>query len=152
MVNVPTGVLIDEEGTIVRFDEGTYSRKYEAGNFSFGTDEYVPMVRDWVAKGAESRFVLPPKELADSLPDPSSNDARADAAFRLGSFFEARGERPKAETFWRMAQELNPDSWNYHRQDWSNDPSTAGAKWFKKVQALEGKDYYAPIKTPDEKP
>lgn len=149
MVNVPTGVLVDEQGTIVRYDEGTYSRKYEAGNLSFGTDEYVPMVRDWVKNGSASRFVRAPRELAAQLGKASSAEAKADAAFRLGSFFELGGDRERAEQYWEQAQALNPDSWNYHRQDWSYAPAEAGAKWFEKFQTLEGKPYYAPMATPD---
>ncbi|MCZ6618701.1 MAG: redoxin domain-containing (seleno)protein, partial [Gammaproteobacteria bacterium] len=42
------------------------------------------------------------------------------------------------------AQRLNPDSWNYHRQDWSFTPEEAGANWQKKAQALT-KPYYEPI-------
>ena len=149
MVNVPTGVLIDEQGTIVRFDEGTYSRKYETGSLSFGTDDYVPMVRDWVKRGAASRFVRSPRELRAQLEGMSASEAEADAAFRLGTYFELQGDRPRAERYWREAQRLNPDSWNYHRQEWSYDPSAHGAKWLAKYQELGGKPYYAPMVVPE---
>ena len=38
-------------------------------------------------------------------------------------------------------QALNPDDWNYHRQDWSFTPGEAGAKWMEKFQKLE-EPYY----------
>lgn len=44
-----------------------------------------------------------------------------------------------------MAQALNPDSWNYHRQDWSFTPAEAGINWQRKVQTLGDKPYYRPI-------
>ncbi len=152
MVNVPTSVWIDEEGTIVRFDEGTYSRKYDLGRFSYGSDDYLPMIRDWVEKGSASRFVQEPNQLADRLDGMDSSEAKADAAFRLGVYFETTGEEERARTYWHQAQTLNPDSWNYHRQEWSYTPSEAGAKWMKKVQTLGDKPYYKPIELPDPPP
>lgn len=148
MVNVPTGVLIDEDGQVVRFDEGTYTREYQAGTLSFGTNDYLPIVRDWVARGAASEFVQEAAEIADSVGRRTDAEARADAAFRLATHFELQGDRERAVVYWRQAQELNPDSWNYHRQEWSYDPGSAGAKWFQKFQKLEGKPYYAPLRKP----
>ena len=43
LVNVPSAVWVDEEGKIVRINEGTYAQSHGA----FGTDEYLPIVRDW---------------------------------------------------------------------------------------------------------
>lgn len=148
MVNVPTSVLIDENGTVVRFDEGAYSRKYELGNLSFGTDAYLPMVKDWLVHGAESQFVREPDQLSLLVARRTDAQARADAAFRLGTYFELTGDRDRAELYWQQAQELNPDSWNYHRQEWSYAPAQAGAKWFAKFQELDGKPYYEPLALP----
>ena len=47
------------------------------------------------------------------------------------------------------AQQLNPDDWNYHRQDWSFGPN-AGRKWLEKSQKSDRKDYPLDIK-PDPK-
>ncbi len=148
MVNVPTGVMIDEQGRVVRQDEGTYTRTYQAGQLTFGTDEYVPAVRDWVAHGAESRFALDRKALTSRLRRPSSQEALADAHFRLASYFVDHGQTQLAENHWSAAQRLNPDSWNYSRQDWSFTPTEAGTNWLKKFQTLEGKPYYAPMDLP----
>jgi hypothetical protein len=148
MVNVPTGVMIDEEGRVVRYDEGTYTRTYQAGTLTFGTDEYVPMLRDWVANGAASRYVFSPEQMAERLPGRDAAELRADAEFRLGVHLFARGAREAAEAHWAEAQRLHPESWNYHRQDWSFTPSEAGSKWFQKFQSLAGEPYYAPLETP----
>jgi hypothetical protein len=152
MVNVPTGVMIDEEGRVVRFDEGTYTRTYQAGTLTFGTDEYVPMLRDWVEKGAASEYAFGPEEMAERLPQRDEGELLADAHFRLGVHLFERGEREAAEAHWAEAQRLHPESWNYHRQDWSFTPEEAGRRWLEKFRALEGKPYYAPLEKPAAEP
>jgi hypothetical protein len=152
MVNVPTGVLIDEEGRVVRFDEGAYSQTFQLGTMTIGTDEYRPIVADWVRKGAASELVFSPEEMAERLPRRDQGQLEADAHFRLASYLVAQGERDAAEAHWAEAQRLHPESWNYHRQDWSFTPAEAGPNWFRKFQGLEGKPYYAPIEKPGETP
>ena len=60
-VNVPSAAWVDEEGRIVRIDEGTYSQQHEIGDgdhkISFGTDVYSPALKDWIAKGPDSVHV-----------------------------------------------------------------------------------------------
>ena len=47
------------------------------------------------------------------------------------------------------AQQLNPDDWNYHRQDWSFGQN-AGRKWLEKFQKTD-KEYYPLDIKPDPK-
>jgi len=150
MVNVPTAVLIDENGIIVRHDEDAYSRSYSAGSLAFGNDRYRPAVIDWLEKGAESRYALTPEEVTAPLRGTTDNAALADASFKLGVWFHLGGNAERAELHWRRAQELNPDSWNYHRQDWSflADPSETNRNWFQKYQSLGDKPYYRPLELP----
>ncbi len=148
MVNVPTGVLIDENGQMVRYDEGVYTQKYKAGALEFGTDLYLPALRDWVAEGAASRYVLSPQELAAKRPRPNAQVLAADAAFRLAAYFHQAGDAARAERYWREAQEKNPDSWNYARQEWSIEPAEHLRKWREKFEQLAGRPYYAPIELP----
>ena len=61
----------------------------------------------------------------------------------LGANLEA-----KANQWWEESQKLNPDSWNFHRQDWSFTKSEATAKWIQKVGKLNGKPYYRPLDLP----
>ena len=137
--NVPSAVWIDEEGYVRRIDEGAYAAAYEFG----GREDYAPMVVDWVKRGDDSAHVLPRGEL--KLESRSADAARAEPLFKLGVYFHQAGDDPKADKYWVQAQQLNPDSWNYHRQDWSFTPEQAGANWVKKYQSLEGKPYYKPI-------
>jgi len=146
LVNVPSAVWIDEQGRVRRIDEGTYATVHNMGDFEFGRDDYAPMVADWVENGDRSAHVAEPVAVA-----PKSDDAaRADAAFRLASYFKAVEQTARAERYWQMAQQLNPDSWNYHRQDWAYTPEEAGANWQNKVQTLGDKPYYKPIEGLDE--
>ena len=62
------------------------------------------------------------------------------------------GDEAKANHYWEIAQALNPDSWNYARQDWSFTPEQAGENWAEKFQTLEGRPYYKPIEGLDGAP
>jgi hypothetical protein len=139
LVNVPSAVWIDEEGFVRRIDEGAYSTANEFG----GRAEYAPMVSDWVRQGDDSAHVLPRGEL--KLASRTADEARAEPMFKLGVYFHQAGDAAKADKYWAEAQQLNPASWNYHRQDWSFTPEEAGANWMKKYQSLQGKPYYKPI-------
>ncbi len=149
MVNVPTAVLIDEDGIIVRHDEGAYTRRYEFGELSFGTDEYLPAVRDWVEKGSDSVYALGADELAPDIRSRTSDEALADANFRLATHLYLIGDEASAEKYWETAQALNPSSWNYHRQDWSFTPEDAGANWVEKYQQLGDQPYYRALNLPE---
>ncbi len=126
-----------------RIDEGTYATVHTMGEFSFGRDDYAPMVADWVVKGDASAHVQPAGSL--QIAAKSDSAAEGDAAFRLANYFKSQGLNDKADTYWALAQKLNPDSWNYHRQDWAYTPEEAGANWQKKVQTLGEQPYYKPI-------
>lgn len=147
MVNVPSGVWIDEEGRIVRPPETAYSRRHQLGPLAVGDDRYVKALRDWVRRGAESPFAMSAEELAERLAPRHANRARADAHFALGAHLFAAGELDAALPHWKEAQRLDPDNWNYHRDPWSLDELPAGPRWFKKLTALKG-PYYEPLGLP----
>ena len=110
-------------------------------------DDYVPMVRDWVKNGAASAYAQ-----GNAAPNlrRSSDDALAETNFKLGVYFHHAGNSQKADQYWVSAQKLNPDSWNYHRQDWSFTPDEASANWSRKAQSLGDKPYYRPIEGIDD--
>jgi len=142
LVNVPSAVWIDETGKVIRIDENAYAEVHKGEGFSFGRSDYVPMVKDWVANGNQSQFAK-----GNAIPDliRSNEQHLADANFKLGVYFFKQGDMDSADKYWVAAEKLNPDSWNYHRQDWSFTPEQAGANWVKKFGELEGKPYYRPI-------
>ena len=151
-VNVPSAAWIDEDGRIVRIDEGTYANTHEfsAGDQSitFGTDVYAPAVLDWIANGADSRYVQSAQTVAGNVRTLSVDEQRADAAFRLANLFRAHGQAEKAEQYWDMAQALHPESINYFRQNLTlSEEGSAGATFRARREAYvrEGKDYYRPL-------
>jgi len=146
LVNVPSGVWIDEQGSIMRINEGTYAKTHFDG--AFGTDDYVPIVRDWVAKGADSEYVWDRNKVRESIFQRTPDAERAQPAFRLGGYYFTNGNDEKAEQYWTMAQELDPTSWNYLRQDLEyEDGGSAGPEWRARRDQIEaaGGSYYAPL-------
>jgi hypothetical protein len=150
MVNVPTAVWIDEQGRVVRPPEVAYSKEQKVLGNTIGDDRYIVGLRDWVANGEQSRYVMSPEKLKQRLQTAPIALRRADAEFKLGTHFHAQGDADEAAVHWKAAQELNPDSWNYHRQQWSFDSKTAFGNWFRKFRALDGEPYYAPLDLPEE--
>lgn len=151
-VNVPSAAWIDEEGRIVRIDEGTYSKAHRFGEgdqaISFGNDVYVPALKDWVAKGADSAYVQSAKTVTGNIREHGFDQQKADAAFRLGNLFRAHGEKDKAEVYWEMARSLNPDSVNFIRQHLTLTEEGSGGETFRKMigeRMSQGKAYYRPL-------
>ncbi len=146
LLNVPSGVWIDEEGKIMRINEGTYAKTHFDG--AWGTDDYVPIVRDWVAKGADSEYVWDRDKVRESIFQRTPEAERAQPAFRLGGYYFTNGNDEKAEQYWTMAQQLDPSSWNYLRQDLQyEEGGSAGPEWRERRSQIEsaGGSYYAPL-------
>jgi hypothetical protein len=149
MVNVPTAVWIDEEGRILRHDEDAYSKSYAFGNTKFGNDVYRPAIYDWVKNGAKSQYVESREEVLAQIPKRGDAEELAEPTFKLGVWFYLNGDRERADRYWDEAQKLNPESWNYHRQDWSFlAPDVTMKNWYAKFRALGDKPYYRPLELP----
>lgn len=146
MVNVPTGVWVDEEGRIVRPGEVAYSKDFSFANEFVNGSDYAAALRDWVRKGAASEYAMTPEEIRERAPGSGDDAARAEVNFRLGVFFHERGDADRAKSYMERAQALAPENWNYHRQEWSLRPGGAGGAWTIKYRALDGKPYYAPLR------
>jgi hypothetical protein len=151
-VNVPSAAWVDEEGRIVRIDEGTYSKLHSIGEgdqaISFGNDVYAPAVKDWVAKGANSEYVQSTATVTGNIRQHTSDQLKADAAFRLGNLFRSHGQKEKAEQYWEQARTLNPDSVNFIRQNLTlTEEGSAGESFMNLMgeYASQGKDYYRPL-------
>ena len=144
LVNVPSAVWIDEQGKIVRINEGTYAKNHGA----FGTDEYAPIVRDWAANGADSPYVWDREKVSEKIFQRTPEAEKAQPTFRLGTYYFNQGNDEKAEQYWTEAQQLDPTSWNYLRQDLKyEDGGSAGPEWRERRTQIEGAggSYYAPL-------
>ncbi len=144
LVNVPSGIWIDEKGRVVRPAETASPKNQElkVGGKVIRTqgDEYVAALRDWVAKGDQSEFAMSDEEYHRRVKDRSPAEGEAEASFQLAVYLHQQGQPELARKWWRQAQNLNPESWNYHRQDWSFT-SEANQRLLEKFQKTPG-DYY----------
>jgi tetratricopeptide (TPR) repeat protein len=171
IVNVPSGVWIDEAGQIVRPPETAYPRRpafldqepppgasesavahmREVRKLHIEAERYVAALRDWVARGAESRYVLAEDEvLRRSRPRPIG-EATAAAHFELGQHLHRTGHPDAAIAHFREAYRLQPDNWTYKRQAWNLLPpgqsprDVYGGDWLSDVIKTGAENYYPPL-------
>ena len=146
MVNVPTGVWINEEGRIVRPNEVAFIDDRFKSFHKLDATEYLNAIRDWVAKGDQSEFALSEKELREKLAPQNPEWALAAAEFALAQYFYQQGQSAASIRHYKEAQRLNPENWNYKRQAWllTDAERDYGTTFNKEVQKLNGKPYYMP--------
>jgi len=162
-INVPMVVWIDEKGRVVRPAEPAgvaedIVRAMDPKTFQIpkqATDAgkqlrraYIDAIRDWVAKGARSEFVLSEAEARRRAVGPTDADTLAMANFRLGEYLFEKGHRDEALKFFAEARRLRPESWSFKRQTWELEQAgkSAGSEFFAEVTDLGDKHYYAPLK------
>jgi hypothetical protein len=172
IVNVPSGVWIDEQGVIVRPPEPAFPGRIgfrdvklprdlpprlveilqEAAKIRAEPERYLEALEDWVENGADSRFALDPAEVvARSAPRPP-NVSEAAASFELGQHLHRAGHTDDAVHWFGEAHRLQPDNWTYKRQAWSFlDPIIQGPSeqyegdWLTDVRAIGAENYYPPV-------
>lgn len=143
-VNVPTGVWIDEKGQVVRPGEPSWTtnqtfnaRNQKGEPIVTEGEKYVAALRDWVEKGEHSQYAMSDEAFAARVQRRSASAMEAEASFKLAVWFQQAGKKDRADVYFARAQQLNPDDWNYHRQQWSFEGQAAGKKFQEKVQKLE---------------
>jgi tetratricopeptide (TPR) repeat protein len=171
IVNVPSSVWIDESGTIVRPPETAFAKRpafldrvippdatprqaarmAETKKMRVDAEGYMAALRDWVERGAESRFALSPEEvLHRSRPRPIE-EATAAAHFELGQHLYQADRTEDAIRHFREAHRLQPDNWTYKRQAWTlADPDQGPTEiydgdWLTDVQKSGAENYYLPF-------
>ncbi|MBV8056165.1 MAG: hypothetical protein JO071_13095, partial [Deltaproteobacteria bacterium] len=161
MTNVPMAVWIDEQGRIARPAEPAGAsdgfRKMDRVTFSMSADQaeqgrairlsYVDALRDWVRNGSASPYVLSPDQVRARVEAPSSNEALANANFRLGQYLLSQGNHAAAQHYFDIAKQLCPESWHFVRQalEMIGVGNASGPEFFAAVDALGARPYYAPI-------
>ena len=157
-VNVPSAAWIDEDGRIVRSNEGVYPAKmtvsFGLGKVRLGDNSFARATRDWIERGADSEHVWSPEELAEHLKPVDDDKRLAEARFKLALYFEAVGDSDRAWRHFTAAHDLAPDNWNYLRQGWTHKGTLyANLKVLKRTNHLRknsDKTYYDPMGLPDE--
>jgi hypothetical protein len=170
--NVPMAVWIDEDGMLVRPPEvahpGTSVLRDmlaehgiperappllleilgETAKIRVRPERYAEALRDWAARGAQSRFALSPEEVVErSRPRPPEASAAA-AHFELGEHLWRAGERDAARAHFREAHRLDDGNWTYKRQAWSFENDLQGpsehyeSDWLRDVRRLGAESYY----------
>jgi hypothetical protein len=150
MVNVPTGVWIDERGRIVRPGEVAFVDNRWQEFTRTDMTRYLTGLRDWVERGDESVFALTPGEARRRLSLPTDAHMVAAANFRMGVYLHAEGFADDAIPYFKAAQELHPENWRYKRQAWqlTDAERDYGTSFRAEVQKLGGRPYYAPLDLP----
>ena len=170
--NVPMGVWIDEHGTLVRPPEVAHPGRVVqadvlaerglpqdtpalmretlalASKIRVRPRRYAEALRDWAARGAESRFALSEEEVVQrSRPRPPEVSVAA-AHFELGQHLYRSGDREGAREHFRAAHRADPGNWTYKRQAWSIEDPLQGptehydGDWVSDVRASGPENYY----------
>ena len=157
-VNVPSAAWIDEDGRIVRSNEGVYPTNttinFGLGKVRLGDNAFARATRDWIERGADSEYVWSPEEVAERLKPVDDDKRLAEATFKLALHFEAVGDGARARRHFAAAEQLAPDNWNYLRQGWTHKGTIyASLKVLRRTNYLRkntDKSYYDPQGLPGE--
>jgi peroxiredoxin len=171
IVNVPSGVWVDEEGMIVRPPEPAFpwrprvpseellaqlpslavEQLHEAQKIKIEPERYVAALRDWVAHGERSRYALSPEEVVARSHARTEQHSRAAACFELGQHLRRAGHETDAIEWFRDAHRLAPENWTYKRQAWAladplQGPTEAyDSDWLSEVRKIGPENYYPPL-------
>lgn len=170
VVNVPSGIWIDETGVIVRPPEPAHPRRpafldrivppdaspIERERIELvralhvEAERYVAALRDWVEHGGESRYALPPDEVVRRSRPRPIDEATAAAHFALGQALYARGAPAATIEHFRDAHRLQPTNWTYRRDAWSlagaDRETVYGTNWVDEVKRQGVESYYPPLR------
>jgi hypothetical protein len=140
VVNIPNVVWIDEQGMIVRPAEPGWPPRVDvpewlealdgSGNDNApaglealrgGQDRraYPDAIRDWAARGAQSRFALTSTEVIERSQPRPIESSEAAAEFELANHLWQQDRRTEAIAHFNACHRLQPDNWTYKRQAWS---------------------------------
>ncbi len=154
MVNVPTAVWIDETGKLVRPNETAFIDNRFKNFHGLDAAAYLDGIRDWLRNGAKSPYLMSAAQLRQLLSQPNADHLLADAHFKLAQYLVTTGFARDAIPYFKMAQKLRPESWNYKRQAWvfADPDKDYGTNFQNEVKALHGKPYYPPPHLPKATP
>jgi hypothetical protein len=168
IVNVPSGVWIDETGAIVRPAEPAFPRRAafqdaplpenvdpyraevirEARKIRIEPEKYVAALRDWVERGPSSPYALAPDEVLRRSGERGQDRSGAAAHFELAQHLWRRGLEAEALAHFKQARRLQPDNWTYKRQAWvlvdryQAPTDLLEGDWLSDVRRIGAENYY----------
>jgi Tetratricopeptide repeat len=170
IVNVPSGVWIDEAGVIVRPPEPAFAAypEWDDGSGEDATgyqrrtlglerqllvehEQYVAAVRDWAKHGPASPYALTPDEVLSRSRPRGRAESEAAAHFELGCHLQRLGHRQDAVAHFKEAHRLQPENWTYKCQAWSFVAPDLGPSaeydtdWATEVERTGVERYYPPL-------
>jgi peroxiredoxin len=171
VVNVPSGVWVDEDGVIVRPPEPAFpwmprqpsdellsqlpalaaEQLREAQKIMIEPERYVAALRDWVLQGERSRYALSADEVVARSQARTEEHSRAAACFELAQHLQRTGKPADAVRWFREAHRLAPENWTYKRQAWSLADPLQGptdvydSDWLTDVRETGPENYYPPL-------
>ena len=147
IVNVPTGIWIDERGRIVRPNDAVFGTDTFKDMHGIASGPHLDALRAWVATGAlpfaddeavRARQVLPTAE-----------EQLARAEFTLAWWLHRKGRTDAAERHFVRAGELAPHDWTIRRGSMpirGQDPMGADLIPLWNEWAAAGMPYYPPMR------
>ena len=129
-------------------DRSTFQMKKDAAERGRAIrTAYVDAIRDWVAKGEQSEYVLSAAEVRKRINAPVKVDPLATANFRLGQYLHQQGHLEAAKRYFQETRRLCPERWNYLRQTMQleEDGSASGPEFFRAIDALGDRPFYPPV-------
>jgi tetratricopeptide (TPR) repeat protein len=146
MVNVPTGVWVDEQGKIVRPNEVAFVDDRFKDFSGLDSAPYLNALADWVGKGNNSLYVMGEEQLREKLTVNNPDIILAAAEFGLGEYLYKSGHLTEAIPHFKAAQRLNPKDWNYKRQAYalSDAKRDYGTTFMNEVEKAGGSKVYYP--------
>jgi hypothetical protein len=112
MINIPTVVWIDEEGTIVRPNEPAFGSDMFKEFHGMDSEPHKNELRSWVRQG-DLPFSRDEVQERQMLPTPDEQQARVE--FTLAWHLHQRGHTQPAEHHFVRAGELSPDDFTIRR-------------------------------------
>jgi hypothetical protein len=144
MINVPTVVWIDEEGSIVRPNTAEYGSDLFKQFHGRESGPFLQAVRDWVETGE----VQVDETVPGAMPPPSEDEELARAEWALAWHLHSGGNVVAAEKHFDRAASLSPDDWTICRGSMPiRGQNPMGPEFFEIFKAWEerGKTSYASL-------
>jgi hypothetical protein len=181
VLNIPNGIWLDEQGVVVRPAEPAFpgvkplpgvdpermqDNLAEAQRIRSDPEGYAAALRDWVLRGADSPWALPPGEVIARSGRRELSEAEAAARFDLAQHLHRSGRAGAAVRHFREAHRLAPANISYKRQAWSLANPGAGpyerllqgplpgqedewpydSDFLTEIRAMGAENYYAPMR------